>query len=130
MNNLPGPVKIKGLVVDDEKIILIYLKRLLSTWGYVADTANTSQEAIEIIKKRDYDFIMLDIRMPDINGEQLYNMIAEVKPYLVNRIIIITGDISNKSTASFFKETKAPILTKPIDSGKLKDTIDKTISNQ
>ena len=52
MNNLPGEAKIKGLVVDDEKIILIYLKRLLSTWGYVADTANTSQEAIEIIKKR------------------------------------------------------------------------------
>ena len=130
MNNLPGPVKIKGLVVDDEKIILIYLKRLLSTWGYVADTANTSQEAIEIIKKRDYDFIMLDIRMPDINGEQLYNMITDLKPYLVNRIIIITGDITNKSTASFFKETKASILTKPIDSGKLKDTIDKIISNQ
>ncbi len=130
MNNLPSAAKIKGLVIDDEEIILIYLKRLLSTWGYAADTINASQEAIDKIKKQDYHFILLDLKMPNINGELLYNMIAELKPYIVNRIIIITGDIANKSTASFLYETKAPILTKPIDSDKLKNTIDKIISNQ
>lgn len=123
-------MQIKGLAVDDEEIILLYFERLLKGWNYQVETTSSPQEALKRIKRNDYDFVLLDIKMPDINGEQLYNMIAELKPPLVSRIIIITGDIMNKTTVSFLNKTESPILTKPIDTDKLKETIDKIISNQ
>ena len=123
---LPG--KIRGLVVDDEEIILSFLKRLLNGWGYEAETINNPTEAIENIQKNDYSFIILDVKMPEINGQQLYNLIAQLKPSLVNRIIFATGDTMNKSTATFLNETQAPVLTKPLDTHELKDTIDAIIA--
>ncbi|MDD4924076.1 MAG: response regulator [Dehalococcoidales bacterium] len=128
MSNPQLPGKITALVVDDEEIILSFLKRLLNSWGYEAETINTPREAIESIKKNDYDFILLDVKMPDINGQQLYDMIAEFKPSLINRVIFATGDVMNKSTASFLNETQAPVLTKPIDTHELKEHIDKILS--
>ena len=124
--NIPG--KIRGLVVDDEEIILSFLKRLLSGWGYEMETINNPTEAIENIQNNEYDFIILDVKMPDINGEQLYNLIIKLKPSITNRIIFATGDVMNKATASFLNETQAPVLTKPLDTKELKNTIDKIIA--
>jgi CheY-like chemotaxis protein len=122
------PGKIRGLVVDDEIIILSFLKRLLNGWGYEAETINNPLEAIDRIQKNDYDFIILDVKMPDMNGEQLYNLILELKPSFTNRIIFATGDVMNKATATFLNETRAPVLTKPLDTNELKETIDKIIA--
>jgi CheY-like chemotaxis protein len=122
------PGKIRGLVVDDEEIILSFLKRLLSGWGYDAETINNPKEAITKIQKNDYDFIILDVKMPDMNGEQLYNLVLELKPELTNKIIFATGDVMNKATATFLNETRAPVLTKPLDTNELKETIDKIIT--
>ncbi len=130
MNNPQTPGKIRALIVDDEEIILSFLKRLLNGWGYETEIIKTPREAIEKIKQNDYDFILLDIKMPDINGQQLYNTIAELKPSLIDRIIFATGDVMNKSTASFLNETKAPVLTKPIDIAELKENIDKILSSK
>jgi CheY-like chemotaxis protein len=122
------PGKIRGLVVDDEEIILSFLKRLLSGWGYDAETINNPKEAITKIQKNDYDFIILDVKMPDMNGEQLYNLVLELKPELTNKIIFATGDVMNKATATFLNETRAPVLTKPLDTNELKETKDKIIT--
>ena len=130
MSNPRTHDEIKALVVDDEEIILGFLKRLLNGWGYQAEIINTPREAIEKITKNNYDFIILDVKMPDINGQQLYNMIAELKPSLINRIIFATGDVMNKSTAFFLNETEAPVLTKPIDINELKENIDKIFSSK
>jgi CheY-like chemotaxis protein len=130
MSNTYIPGKIRGLVVDDEEIILSFLKRLLSAWGYEADTINNPTEATAKIQKNDYDFIILDVKMPDMNGEQLYNLILELKPELINKIIFATGDVMNKATFSFLSETQAPVLTKPLDTNELKETIDKIIATK
>jgi CheY-like chemotaxis protein len=123
---IPGITR--GLVVDDEEIILSFLKRLLSGWGYETETINNPTEAITKIQRNDYDFIILDVKMPDMNGEQLYNLIIELKPSFINRIIFATGDVMNKATASFLNETQAPVLTKPLDTNELRETIDKIIT--
>ena len=120
--------KIKGLVVDDEKAILIFLNRLLTGWGYEIETVNTAKEAIERIKTNDYDFILLDIKMPEINGMRLYHLIEEIKPSLVKRVLFATGDILEKSTSAFLQATDAPTLTKPIDTEQLKDSINKVLA--
>jgi CheY-like chemotaxis protein len=122
------PAKMRGLVVDDEEIILSFLKRLLNGWGYEVEIINNPTEAIDNIQKNDYDFIILDVKMPEINGQQLYNLIAELKPSVINRIIFATGDVMNKTTANFLNETQAPVLTKPLDTNELKETIGEIIA--
>jgi PAS domain S-box-containing protein len=127
IDNFPNAKKIKGLVVDDEKIILIFLNRLLSEWGYEVETVDRAIKAIEKIKINDYDFILLDIKMPEINGIRLYRLIEEINPSLVKKIIFATGDVLEKSTNAFFQETKAPTITKPIDTEKLKEVINEIL---
>ncbi|HAS04286.1 MAG TPA: hypothetical protein DCR71_00730 [Dehalococcoidia bacterium] len=51
-------------------------ERLLKGWNYQLETTSSPQEALKRIKRNDYEFVLLDIKMPDINGEQLYKMIA------------------------------------------------------
>ena len=130
MSDTDIPGKTRGLVVDDEEIILSFLKRLLSGWGHEAETINNPTEAIAKIQNNDYDFIILDVKMPDINGEQLYNLILKLKPSLTNRIIFATGDVMNKATASFLNKTQAPVFTKPLDTNELKETIDRIIADK
>jgi CheY-like chemotaxis protein len=127
VNYLTKTRKAKGLVVDDEKIILTYLRRLLSGWGYETDLVNNAKEAIEMIKSNSYDFILLDIKMPEMNGTRLYHYIEKLKPDMVKKIIFATGDILENSTSAFLQEIKALTLTKPIDIEKLKISIDKIL---
>jgi two-component system NtrC family sensor kinase len=125
MNSIKhNPKKIKGLIVDDEKIILTFLNRLLVGWGYEVETIDRAKEAIDRIRTNDYDFILLDIKMPEINGTKLYRYIEEIKPSLAKKVIFATGDILEKSTSTFLQETKVPHITKPIDIQQLKDNID------
>jgi DNA-binding NtrC family response regulator len=129
MNKInPEPLKKTGLVVDDENIILVFLSRLLSKWQFNTDTANNPHDVTKIIQNKNYDFILLDVRMPGMNGLELYTRIKEIKPELADRIIFITGDAAGKDTEIFIKRNKIFCVPKPIDAKKLKNNIDMVLS--
>jgi CheY-like chemotaxis protein len=129
MNKInPEPPKKTGLVVDDENIILVFLSRLLNKWQFNTDTANNPHDVIKIIQNKNYDFILLDVRMPGMNGLELYTRIKEIKPELADRIIFITGDAAGKDTEIFIKRNKIFCVPKPIDTQKLKNNIDMVLS--
>jgi PAS domain S-box-containing protein len=126
-DNVEGKDSKKGLLIDDEKPILAYLKRLLSGWGYESELVNNAKDALEIMKKNDYDFILLDVKMPDMNGLELYRQLKKMKPELAGRVIFVTGDVLEKTTSTFLKENDVPSITKPIDVEKLRHNIDKIL---
>jgi PAS domain S-box-containing protein len=114
----------KGLLVDDEMVVLRYLSRLLSDWGYTTDMVRNAKDAIAIIQESDYDFILLDVKMPDMDGISLYGKLVQIKPELAEKIIFVTGDVLERTTREFFIRNNIRNITKPIDIDKLKQSID------
>ena len=91
--NISKPVvesdKAKIIVVDDENLVQELMKDILSRHDYHADTARTGKEALELLKEKTYDLMFLDIKLPDIDGDKIYEKVVEIQPAL--HVIIITG---------------------------------------
>lgn len=86
----------KALVVDDEDDILILLTNFLTSIGLEVDQASNGVEALNKIRNTNYDYILTDLAMPKMRGEEL---IQHVKSRLdfKGKIIVITGSFTHKT---------------------------------
>jgi len=118
------------LIVDDEVVIRDILLRILTDRGYQVDSASSGSEGLEKIKGGKYDAYLLDIKMPGIDGKDMYESIGNKFPALVDRVIFITGDTITKSTLDFLESTGRKYLSKPLDFSRLIHSIEEvTIGN-
>jgi len=116
------------LVVDDEPVILTFLKKVLGGEGYDVETAGSGKEALGMIKNERYGLILCDIKLPGLSGIEIYDEIGKVAPSLQKRVIFITGDMMAADTRRFLKRTKVPYVTKPFDIAKLKEEVKRILS--
>ena len=87
--------QIKILVVDDEREVNNFITTLLQTEGFQTDPAFSGKEAIEKVKDNDYDLILLDIMMEDINGLEVGRIIKkELEKDVPICIITASSDFS------------------------------------
>lgn len=77
---LPQMKKYSILLVDDHRILLDGMKNLLQEPYAVKATASSGQEAIELIKNHDFDILITDYEMPDINGLDLVKAMSAAQP--------------------------------------------------
>ena len=122
--------KAKILVVDDEITILKFLSQFLTDEGYQVETVNNAYSALERIKDKRYNLILLDIRMPGISGPQFYQSLQEFAQSLARRVVFITGDVMGTDTKNFLLKTKAPCISKPFDTEKLKKDINRILEER
>lgn len=101
------------LMVDDEAVLTEFLKETVAPSVSAFETASGGVAALGRIAERDFDFILLDIKMPGMGGVELYMRIKEIKPHLLRRIIFITGDAESDSIRLFLKHTGCAVLSKP-----------------
>ncbi len=88
-NSLKGKI----LVVDDEEFIRTILEEYLIDFGFTVELAENGKVALEMIKNKHYDYVITDLKMPIMNGEELIKQIATLK--LDNtKILVITGNMS------------------------------------
>jgi len=59
------------LIVDDTEIVLIGLKRVLEKEGYEIIVTTSPKQALEIIKEKNFDLVYTDMKMPEMNGDEL-----------------------------------------------------------
>jgi PAS domain S-box-containing protein len=112
------------LVVDDEPSITQVLKRVLTAEGYDVETTNKASDALNMIKGgKSYALILLDIKLPDMSGIELYQHLGRIATSLTRRIIFVTGDVLGADTMDFFSRTKAFYITKPFDIVQLKKDV-------
>lgn len=88
--------KPKVLIVDDERGLRIGTKRILQSEGYEVDTAENGTEGIEFGVKNDYDLVIIDLKMPDIDGIEVLKKIKEERP---NSICYIATAFASFDTA-------------------------------
>lgn len=103
------------LLIDDDENILAVLGKVLSAEKFELDMASTGRDAILKLGREDYDLILSDIRMPELDGKQLFEFIEQNMPEYKGRVIFLTGDTGNPETMKFLEEANCPYLTKPIE---------------
>jgi signal transduction histidine kinase/CheY-like chemotaxis protein len=103
------------LVVEDEPVVLDLLSRVLSDVGARVTRARDGQEALDALDRDEFDLIVADLRMPNLDGRQLYERIAEQRPDLLRRFVFSTGDLVREETVNFLEQLPNRILTKPFE---------------
>lgn len=119
----------KTLVVDDEQIIQYLLSQLLTGQGYEVDTVSSSYEALDMVRKRKYDLILSDIKMPGINGMELYYEIKKFDKALSKRMIFITGAILDDDIQDFIHTNRATCIDKPFDINHIRKIVDSMLAD-
>lgn len=76
--NEPELASKKILVVDDESDITFTLQSILEDNGFIVDIYTNPVSALRNFQANSYDLILLDIKMPDMNGFELYNKMKEI----------------------------------------------------
>jgi two-component system, NtrC family, sensor kinase len=114
METAPPPRRI--LVVDDDVELLGLLAELIVSEGQVADTAASGRAALEKIATGEYDLILCDIRMPELDGLEVYEELERRWPHLLNRFVFIAADAEaqRERLQGFLDRTGVPIIAKPI----------------
>jgi DNA-binding NtrC family response regulator len=107
----------KSLIVDDQSMIRLSLKKLFEKEGFAVLTANSGAAALKILETETPDIVVLDVRLPDASGIDLLRTIKEVNPETV--VIMITGHADIKSSVEAMKMGAHDFLEKPLDFGNI-----------
>ncbi|HOK07442.1 MAG TPA: sigma-54 dependent transcriptional regulator [Syntrophales bacterium] len=102
------------LIVDDEPLALSSVKRLLKWRGYrEVDTCDGGREAVKRLKETDYDLVLLDLLMPEVDGIQVLEQIKPLKPQ--TEFIILTALDDIPTTVKAIRLGAYDYLVKPVD---------------
>jgi CheY-like chemotaxis protein len=114
----------RALVVDDVADVTDMLSMLLTHAGYDVSSASSAREAINLVRSNEYDIIISDIGMPEMNGYQFAEAVRSLPGYQEVPMVAVTGysmfDDRNRSLTAGFNEH----VTKPIDPRAFLDLIE------
>jgi len=115
------------LVVDDEPNYRIVLSELLNDEGYTVFTADSAQQAMNIVKDTDLDLVLTDMRMPGKDGLQLLSEIKSFNSFLP--VIMVTAFAEVDKAVTAMQEGAFNYLTKPFKNDELLISIKKAIDH-
>src|SRR6187549_2944521 len=113
------------LIVDDEPDTCSNLSDILVDLGYLVDTAHDGFAALELIDQNSYDIALLDLRMPGMDGLELYRRIREISAGTV--AIVVTAYASSDTAKSVMSAGAWKILPKPVNIGSLLGLVAKAL---
>jgi DNA-binding response OmpR family regulator len=102
------------LVVDDEPSICRALQIALTRAGCEVATAESGEGAIARLRAEHFDCLVLDLRIPDLRGDVVFELAASLQPHLRRQSVFITGDFSARG-AELIDACDCPVVTKPFD---------------
>jgi signal transduction histidine kinase len=127
----PSASTVRGqrcLVVDDEPALLALVQEVLGEAGLVVDTASCAVDAIALTETEDYDLLVTDIRMPEMDGLELMDILRQADPTWSHRVLFITGDVLDSGLEQRIERTGAGVLHKPFDIQRLTDAVVRVLS--
>lgn len=101
------------LVVDDDKLITRTLADIFDVKGFSVEAANSGREALEIIKRSKVEIMLSDIRMPEMNGVELFRAARSIRKKLA--VILMTAYATDQLVQEGLKEGALIVLGKPLD---------------
>jgi len=110
----------KILVIDDEKAIRSVVKEILEAEGWQVQECSNGAEALSSIQKENFDILLCDIKMPKLNGEELFQKVTELNYPTAFIVMSAHGDID--TAVKFMKAGAFDYLQKPFSLDKLINT--------
>ena len=114
--------QLKILVLDDEEIVCTRLKPALEKDGYHVETCTDSQQAKQRIDESAYDIVVTDLKMPGLDGMEIFRFIRDTRP--ATRVIMISGFATVEVAREALKAGVRDIIAKPFKISRLKELID------
>lgn len=116
------------MIVDDDRLILRSLKQMLEFEGYEVCATETGQQTLERIKDQAFDLAVLDIKLPDMEGTRLLEIINETSPETVK--VMLTGYATLENAVDSLNLGADAYLMKPVDPQQLLQVIKGKLKEQ
>ncbi|MBN1367418.1 MAG: response regulator [Dehalococcoidales bacterium] len=121
----------KVLLLEDEPVICRATGRTLAADGFHVDIAVNGLVAKDKVNNDDnYEFLILDIKTPMMNGMELYDYLLQEHPALADKVIFVTGDSLGAATKTFLDRVQRPCLDKPYTPTQLRTIIQEVFDFQ
>jgi len=101
------------LIVDDNDNFRNILSKILSKKGYETSTAESGVHALDVIKENAFDIVLLDIKMPILNGVETFKKIKEIRPSTI--AIMMTAFSVDELIKEAIHEGAYSVIRKPLD---------------
>ncbi|MDX9857908.1 MAG: response regulator [candidate division Zixibacteria bacterium] len=111
MDRFKNPIRM--LLVDDEEEFLLATSQALGRRGFEVTAAPNGVTALDKVAAESFDVVVLDVKMPDISGLEVFNHIRASLPHIP--VILLTGHPSIDDAFSTSKQGIADYLSKPVD---------------
>ena len=112
---------LKILVIDDERSIRNTLKDILGFEGYQVELAENGMIGTELVRSTDFDIILCDIKMPDMDGIEALEKIMKIKPE--STVVMISGHGTIDAAVEAIKKGAFDFIEKPLDLNRLLITL-------
>jgi DNA-binding response OmpR family regulator len=109
------------LLVDDEEAIRQSLGEILQLEGYAVTAAESGEAAIQLLKKRSFDLILLDLKMPGVSGEEVLKTAHKIAPE--TKVIILTAHGSIESAIEALHQEAHDYIQKPSTSREILNSV-------
>lgn len=101
------------MVVEDDPALQALFKQFLNKAGFSHLAVGSGADAIAMARKAKFDFVFLDLRLPDIPGDEVYACLKEIYPSLP--IVVITGHPDRAILSRILSHSPVTIIKKPVE---------------
>ena len=126
MNTLDSTAK-RILVVEDEPSLADMCRIVLTREGFEVEIAVNGRVAQDMIEKKQYHLCLIDIRMPKMSGEELYQWLQKKYPKMTNRVVFTTGSVIDGENMTFVERSGRPLLSKPFALRELRAVVEEAL---
>ncbi|VAX26078.1 Response regulator of zinc sigma-54-dependent two-component system [hydrothermal vent metagenome] len=116
-------MKNKILSIDDDRNFLVSIKNVLELEDYDVTTISNSQKVLDVIQNEYFDVILLDVKMPGLNGLELFDLFTEKIPG--TPVIMISGESNINTAVDVIKKGVYDFIEKPLDPDYLLSLLEK-----
>ncbi len=120
--DMPRGRSVRLLIVDDEPSICKALDMAFTHAGYEVTTAKSGEAAIATVQTERVDVLLIDLRIPDVRGDEVFEYAAGVQTGLRDHTLFMTGDISDQAV-ELIAACRCNFIRKPFDLSVMLDAV-------
>lgn len=122
------PDRATVLIVDDEPLMCEVFAAMLSD-SYEVAAFSSARAALAACLERDFNVILCDVMMPELNGMDLFDRATAERPEQHDRFVFITGGAFTEHARLFLRQTRRPVIRKPCTRQELRDLVERILTS-